>query len=885
MIDKVQIMINLFKRTLLILIVGLSLLALYPTRPVVVTPGAMGPYLNGIFTPEAPGEGLSFTLEDPLPGQTFYGPIRIIPFLGTEDILLLGKRGMVWRINLEDQAAESVLNISDRCFGRGDAGAVGLALHPRFAATDATDDEKVIFIYYRSKPQLDEWSELGYNRLSKFRWDDNAQAFDPESEEILIQQYDRSTWHNGGDLFFGPEDGFLYFSVGDEGHEEFIEDSNQRLDGGFFTGVFRIDVDNNPARSHPIIRQPRPLASPPDGWPETFSQGYSIPNDNPWPSPDGAHLEEYFALGLRSPYTMRYDAETDDIWVADVGAGDMEEISIVERGGNMQWPYKEGTLNFPGFERPDDLIGNEITPILAYDREFGRSITGGEVYRGDKFPGLYGKYLFSDFHSNRLMAIDAVDDGSQPDLLTLVGDLRNEHPDIPSGAGVTGIYPQANGDILITVLGSRMEAIPGKIFRIQQRNPVPEPPARLSDLGVFADMVTLETNSGILPYRTNSPLWSDRALKRRWLILPNDGSFDTSDEQIDFSQTGEWDFPEGSVFIKHFELPLTTDPNVQENQGRRLETRFYIVGPQSSYGLSYHWNEEGTEAFLANGSDTEDFEVIDHETGAVAYVQTWEFPGRAQCSQCHTAAAGFTLGLNTHQLNGELRYPDIGNVPINQLTYLSELGAFRQDIPAPEELPRAFAIEDESAGLDVRVRSYLDANCASCHRPGGITNLGMDLRFNTELPFTNIVNVAASSHNSDPNRMIVRPGSHQDSELWHRDDALDGSKMPPLSKQLRDEPYLEKLAEWIDGLNENAGQSSEDRIYPNPFGNLLSIRLRDDRVGPFEVELYNSNGQRLYQAEFTNRNFRIETGLLPPGVYVVVMSSDGERMSWRVVKQ
>lgn len=876
-----QVMSATIRHFLLALLAGTGFLAFYPTTPVAVPPGAIEPYLNGAFTPTPPGNGLDFTLEDPLPGQTFYGPIRIIPFAGTEDILLLGKRGEVWRINIEDQAAEKVLDFQDRSFNLGDGGAVGIVLHPRFAASDATADEKVMFIYYRYKPNPREWSEMGYNRLSKFHWDENSQSFDPDSEEILIQQFDRSTWHNGGDLFFG-KDSLLYFSVGDEGHEEFIEDSNQKLDAGLFNGVFRIDIDNDPSRSHPIRRQPLPNAAPPEGWPESFSQGYSIPNDNPWLSEEGEYLEEFYALGTRSPYTMRYDTVANRIWVADVGAADIEEISTVEKGDNLQWPYLEGTRR--NIDHPaGGLIGVEKPPVLAYGRDVGRSITGGEVYRGGKFTDLYEKYLFTDFHSNRLMAIDANAQPGDPEtqIETLIGDMRSEAVAIPSGAGTTGIYPQANGDILITMIGSRMETIPGKIFRLRQIGATPDPADRLSELGVFTDLENLTTAPGILPYKPNAQLWSDRALKKRWLALPNDGTFDSPAEQINFEATGMWEFPEGTVLIKHFELPLTTDP---DGPSRRLETRFFIVGPGRSYGLSYHWNEAGTDAFLARGPVTLDLDITDANTGALAYTQTWEFPGRAQCITCHTAESGFVLGLQTHQLNGAISYPEVGNTPINQLTYLSSLNAFNQDIPAVESLPKAYPIDDESAGLEVRVRSYLDANCASCHRPGGVPTLGMDLRFNTPLPSTNIINVQALSHNSGSGRMIVLPGSHQDSELWLRDAALDGSKMPPLAKTLLDEPYMDVLAEWIDRLDDEAGVNTENLFYPNPFANVLSIRLKDEWVGPFELELYNISGQRLYSTSLTEHNHQIEMGLLPPGIYIVKVKGNGEEVTRKVVK-
>ena len=111
---------------------------------------------------------------------------------------------------------------------------------------------------------------------------------------------------------------------------------------GLFAGVLRIDVDRDPARSHPIRRQPVDAEAPPSGWPASFTQGYFIPDDNPWQSPDGSRLEEFWAIGARSPYRLTIDRPTGEIWVGDVGQSLEEEINRIERGANYQWPFREG---------------------------------------------------------------------------------------------------------------------------------------------------------------------------------------------------------------------------------------------------------------------------------------------------------------------------------------------------------------------------------------------------------------------------------------------------------------------------------------------------------------------------------------------------------------
>ncbi|MEL7163335.1 MAG: PQQ-dependent sugar dehydrogenase, partial [Bacteroidota bacterium] len=270
-------------------------------------PGAIDPYIDGIFPEITPGFGGSWYLENAFPEVEVAAPVKVINFPSGDDLLVLCKTGRLWRINPETRAQTLILDITDRTVNYSEAGSVSVALHPAFG-DPAFPDKQLAFVFYRYKPEPEVQTHLGYNRLSKFAWDASAQRFVEDSEEILIQQYDRNAWHNGGGLFF--KDGLLYLALGDEGGPEFRNDSNQRLDRGLFSGLIRIDVDNDPSRSHPIRRQPVANAAPPEGWPtETYTQGYSIPNDNPWQSEAGDILEEFYAIGIRSPYSTHFDAE------------------------------------------------------------------------------------------------------------------------------------------------------------------------------------------------------------------------------------------------------------------------------------------------------------------------------------------------------------------------------------------------------------------------------------------------------------------------------------------------------------------------------------------------------------------------------------------------
>ena len=332
----------------------------------------------------------------------------------------------------------------------------------------------------------------------------------------------------------------------------------------------------------------------------------------------------------------------DEIWLLDVGSDKREEINKVSRGDNLQWPYKEGELDSDIHTKPADIIGNEKAPLFYYDRSVGSAVIGGGIYRGSTFPSLFGKFIMADFIQNKIMAISAVA-GQASELEILIPKITSFGIDLPEKPGTSGVHIMDNGDILFSVIGEDHTQL-GKILKLKQNVILPDPPAKLSELGVFRDMETLETEDGIIPYSVNAPLWSDRAIKYRWMSIPSEAG-SAEQQQILFNGNESWTFPEGSVFIKHFELPLSTDDS---GPTARLETRFFIVGTNGvGYGLTYQWNEDGTDATLLTVGDQRQFDIT--EGGQFAYTQTWDYPSRDQCLSCHNNNANYVLGVNTHQ--------------------------------------------------------------------------------------------------------------------------------------------------------------------------------------------------------------------------------------------
>ena len=322
-------------------------------------------------------------------------------------------------------------------------------------------------------------------------------------------------------------------------------------------------------------------------------------------------------------------------------------------------------------------------------------------------------------------------------------------------------------------------------------------PVLLSGTGAFADTTNRVPAGGMIPYTPNTALWSDGAVKSRLVAVPNNGGLITPDEQIGFAATGSWTFPAGTVFVKNFDLVVDeTNTNVPL---RRLETRLLVRDINGGvYGVTYKWRANNLEADLLSGSLNEDI-LVTNATGV--RTQTWYYPSPADCLTCHTPAAGYVLGLSTRQLNGSQTYPATGNTD-NQLRTFNRLGLFNPavDEAAISSFAKMSALTNATASLQERVRSYLDANCAQCHRPGG-SGITFDARYDTPLANQNLTNYPAALSLGYDHARIIAPKDVWRSVIYQRMNSVDGGiKMPPLARSLVDSNAVAVLTAWINSL-------------------------------------------------------------------------------------
>lgn len=480
---------------------------------------------------------------------------------------------------------------------------------------------------------------------------------------------------------------------------------------------------------------------------------YSIPGDNPFAG--GGGQPEIYAYGLRNPFRWSFDTDTGTLWAADVGQGLREEIDHVVLGGNYGWVDMEGTNC-----RISDCSAFD-GPIHEYGRSVGASITGGYVYRGSEIPNLDGIYIFGDYVAGNIWTLEP--DGS--------GGYSRNSVESPSGAIVS--FAQDNAGEVYVLL-----AFPGNGRSILKAQPSSGGgggstiPTLLSQTGCFNSSDPSQPNSGLIPYNVANQLWSDGAEKERWIALPNG-------ETVDVDINGDFDFPVGTILAKSF-----------ENAGTLIETRLFMHHQTGWVGYSYQWRADQTDADLLTGALDATVAGLD-----------WHFPSAAECRQCHTQVANFALGTEVLQLNNDFNYPQTGRTA-NQVFTLDDVGVFTASPDPSLDNATLFSLNDASATLEQRAKSYLHSNCAHCHQPGGTGEGGIDLRFNTAFADMGICGITPQQTLGNPNSRYIAPGSPSDSMILTRMQAssASGNRMPPLATSVVDAEAVTVFTDWINSI-------------------------------------------------------------------------------------
>lgn len=335
--------------------------------------------------PDAPRE-VKLTAAQAFGGMEFAIPVGIAHAGdGSGRLFIVEKQGVVAALSgTTDDAARSVLlDIRDRVHSRGsEQGLLGLAFHPDYA------NNGLLYVNYTTAEQT---------VIAEFQASGGG-TVDPGSERVLLTFRQPYSNHNGGGMAFGP-DGYLYIASGDGGSGGDPQGFGQNRES-LLGNILRIDVNAK------------------DGGKE-----YAIPRDNPFAGNSDGYREEIYAFGLRNPWRIGFDRQTGQLWAADVGQSDVEEVNIIENGGNYGWSIMEGSACFNGSDRCGDP--ELAAPIWEYGPDRGgASITGGYVYRGEQYPALDGWYVAADFVDGRVWTLRLEQNGEvleQLQELTLAG--------------------------------------------------------------------------------------------------------------------------------------------------------------------------------------------------------------------------------------------------------------------------------------------------------------------------------------------------------------------------------------------------------------------------------------------------------------------------------
>ena len=696
-----------------------------------------------VGSPEPPPP---YRTERVFPNVKFSEPLEIVAVPGGDRLAVVQQRGKIFTFANDPKADKPDLLIDLK------KETYGLAFHPQFAKNGTFF---VVYVQEGEKPKG--------TRLSRFQVkQDNPRTADPATEKVVFEW--PSGGHNGGCLRFGP-DGYLYIATGDgSGIADSLLTGQDVSD--HLASLLRIDVDQT------------------DG-----AKAYRVPKDNPFVGRDKTQ-PEIWAYGLRQAWRYSFDRKTGDLWAGEVGQDLWEMVYKIEKGGNYGWSVTEGAHPF----RPERPKGPTpiLAPIIEHPHSEFRSITGGYIYHGSRLKELTGAYIYGDFDTGRVWGLRY--DGKK---VTWRQELA------VTTLRIVAFAEQPDGELLL------LDYMGGGIHRLvpnTDKGNAAAFPRKLSETGLFASTKDLKPAPGLIPYSVNAQLWSDGAIKERFLAIPGDGKigFDvhTYPQPAPGAPPG-WGFPDNTVAVKTFFLEMEKGNPASR---RRLETRILHfqqlagtedVGDQYWHGYTYVWNEDQTDADLLDGKGLDrTYTIKDAAAPGGKREQVWHFPSRVECTGCHTQPAKFVLGINTLQLNRDHNY---GGVTDNQLRTFEHIGLFTKPLPkTPDQLPRLPDAEDPKVALDLRARSYLQANCSHCHMKWGGGNAEFQLLSTLPLKDLGIVDVKANHGTLDiPNARVLVPGDPDKSLIAVRMNRRGLGQMPHIASNLVDDQGVKLIREWI----------------------------------------------------------------------------------------
>ncbi len=297
---------------------------------------------------------------------------------------------------------------------------------------------------------------------------------------------------------------------------------------------------------------------------------------------------------------------------------------------------------------------------------------------------------------------------------------------------------------------------------------------------------TMVPNPMLVNYEVNMPLWTDGAIKNRWMAIPAQSSINN------IGGAPTWTFPNGSVFVKQFNLTMS------DGSIKRIETRVATLQNNIWVGYLYKWKDDGSDALLVTADMTDTYLAQDPNTPAQSVSVNWNH-SVTNCAKCHSQAAGYVLGVNPLQLNKSFNYK-VG--ARNQIKTFSDAGLLSVSVSDPSILPAYPGLADTTISVQNRARAYLSVNCSVCHQPGGFATpfISIDFRSTTSLAMTNLIGVAPTiSLALGAGEARINSGNKALSDVFARMSSLtNGTRMPLVGSSVLHQEAINLIGQWID---------------------------------------------------------------------------------------
>jgi putative heme-binding domain-containing protein len=633
----------------------------------------------------------------------------------------------------------------------------GLAFHPEF------ERNRQCFVCYTlrgsdpGQPNLKDGTRVSRFRVTRT----NPPRIDPSTEEVVLSYLQGG--HNGGDIHFGP-DGMLYISTGDAASPNPPDPFNSGQDiSDLLCSILRIDVDH-----------------------KSQGKNYAIPRDNPFVAMKGAR-PEVWAYGFRNPWRMSFDRQTGELFVGDVGWELWESVHRVEKGGNYGWSAMEG----PQPIKSDKVGPTPIQPaLIELPHTIACSVTGGLVYRGNKFPELRGAYIFGDWETRRLWAA------------RFEGSRTKEMPEIarPSVRFVA-FSEDREGELVF------LDQDVGTLHTLARNDGGDQNadfPTKLSRTGLFASTEKHTPADGVVPFQVNSGQWLDGATVERWVAFPGVSSATLYASGKPIPGLVDWHnfrmhFPKNAVLTRTLSLA-----------NRHVETQLLHYDGVDWRAYTFAWRDDQTDADLVPPEGAEK-ELRDGD-----HARVWQCQSRSQCMSCHSNQSEYALGFLPEQLNRP--GPDGQNqlIALTTAGYIRRAGADGNPLPAFDAAsvarePRLADPRDERKPLVDRARAYLHANCGHSHSEHGGGSDPLRLQFPTALAEMKAVGIRPIRGDFGlPDASIIKPGDPYSSTLYFRMAKFGRDRMPLLGSEKPDEAGLKLVAQWITAMDANPRSKDHD---------------------------------------------------------------------------